>query len=65
MKNLMTITGTPATPAMVAKDVALQIGKIAVVWVAANVVTRLVYKGLENQTRSNIDWNHPAFKTLK
>lgn len=65
MKKLVTISGTPATTGMVAKDVAFQLGKIAIIWIGANVATRLAYKAFENQSRSNIDWNHPAFKNLK
>ena len=61
MKNLVTITGTPATAPMVAKEIALQLGKVAVFWIASYAVNKAVFSAMANQS-PKIDWNHPAFK---
>jgi hypothetical protein len=44
MKNLVTITGAPTSTGAVVKEVALQLGKIAAFWIAADVMHKVVYK---------------------
>lgn len=64
MKKLVTVSGTPVTTGDVVKDAAFQLGKLAVIWIGANIATRVAYKAIE-QKYPPIDWSHPAFKTLK
>jgi len=61
MKKLVTISGNPVTTGAVVKDVAFQIGKIAIIWIGANIATRIAYKAIE-QKYPPIDWSHPVFK---
>jgi hypothetical protein len=48
MKTLVTITGTPTSTGAVVKEVALQLGKIAAFWIAADVIHKVVYKATVN-----------------